>query len=102
MIKLKSVSGRIRPLRWALGVNRREFAGLLGFSERAIAGWETGDILSAHPIQRLLEFERLGQRLEVTVGCDHVANWLREPRSMWGGRSAFEVIESGEIDRVWE
>jgi transcriptional regulator with XRE-family HTH domain len=49
-------------IRHELGVTRKDFARLTGYSERSIASWEGGEEPSAKGLQRLNEAKRLALR----------------------------------------
>lgn len=91
----------VGDLRGALGVSRRFFARLTGYSERAIAEWESGRELSEASRQRMLETQRLEKALGRVMKRDRIAGWLSEPNRAFGGLKPLEVIERGEIDRIW-
>lgn len=90
-----------REVRASAGVSIRLLARLTGFSERAIAGWESGAPLSEPARRRLLEFERFRQRLAEVVQPESIPEWLDTPNDAFEGLKPVEVIERGEIDRLW-
>jgi hypothetical protein len=76
-------------------------ARLTGFSERAIAGWEAGAPISGSATRRLLETERFRERLAQVVKPDAIPTWLETPNPAFDGFKPVEIIERGEIDRLW-
>ena len=88
-------------LRRALGLSRRDFSRLTGFSERAIAGWESGERPSAQSRQRLLEIQQLQMALAEVMEPGSIGPWLRQPNSAFQGLKPLEVIERGEVHRIW-
>ena len=97
-------SGRavsVRKLRERLGVSRKTFSRVVGFSERAIAGWEADKPLSDACLQRMREMSRLQQALANVMREDYVGTWLAMPNNAFSGFKPIEVIERGEIDRIW-
>jgi len=88
-------------LRGELGLDRKTFSRLTGYSERAIAGWEGGAAMSAASRQRLAEIGRLQDALSRVVEPAAVADWLKAPNRAFGGLKPLEVIERGEVDRIW-
>ncbi|HEY7574845.1 MAG TPA: hypothetical protein VIB08_06745 [Thermoanaerobaculia bacterium] len=88
-------------VREALGVSRRVFARLTGYSERAIAGWEGGRELSEASRQRMLETRRLEKALAGVMKPSGIAAWLERPNRAFRGLKPLEVIERGEMDRIW-
>jgi len=91
----------VGELRADLGVSRRLFARLTGYSERAIASWEAGRELSEASRQRMLETRRLEKALARAMKSSAVGRWLEEPNRAFRGLKPLEVIERGEVDRIW-
>lgn len=83
------------------GLSLKLFSRLTGFSERAIAGWEAGDPISDAASRRLLETERFRERLAQIVKPEAIPSWFETPNEAFGGLKPVEVIERGEIDRLW-
>jgi hypothetical protein len=52
-------------------------------------------------LRRLREIERLQDRLAEVVQAGAVLAWLETPNPAFGGLKPLEVIERGEIDRLW-
>jgi transcriptional regulator with XRE-family HTH domain len=80
---------------------RRLFARLTGFSERAIADWERGKSITEPGLRRMREMERFQRRLAEVVRPEAIPQWLETPNAAFGGLKPLEVIERGEIDRLW-
>lgn len=91
----------VEQVRADLGVSRRLFARLTGYSERAIAGWEAGRDLSEASRQRMLETRRLEKALSRVMKASAIASWLEEPNRAFRGLKPLEVVERGEVDRIW-
>lgn len=91
----------VADVRGDLGVSRRLFARLTGYSERAIAAWEGGRELSEASRQRMLETRRLEKALARLIQPARIAAWLEEPNRAFRGLKPLEVIERGEVDRIW-
>jgi DNA-binding transcriptional regulator YiaG len=89
-------------LRSKLGIPRKVFSRLTGFSERVIANWESGKPMSEPSLRRMREIERLRDRLAEVVNADAIPSWLDTPNSAFDGLKPLEVIERGEIDRLWK
>ena len=88
-------------LRHDLGLTRKTFSRLIGYSERAIAGWESGGNVSESSRQRLAEVERLRRALARVIRPAVIPEWLGTPNKAFAGLKPLEVIERGEVDRVW-
>lgn len=91
----------VAAIRKSLGMNRQAFSRLSQFSERAIAKWEAGEPLSAPSRQKMAELQRLQQALSSVINEDSVGQWLQTPNGGFNGLKPLEVIERGEIDRLW-
>jgi DNA-binding transcriptional regulator YiaG len=91
----------VRQLRQRFGVSRKIFSRVVGFSERAIADWEAEKPLSEACLQRMREMSRLQQALAGVMREQYVGTWLNTPNDAFDGLKPIEVIERGEVDRVW-
>jgi DNA-binding transcriptional regulator YiaG len=91
----------VRLLRQRLGVSRKIFSRVVGFSERAIADWEAEKPLSDACLQRMREMSRLQEALAGVMREDFVGTWLITPNDAFDGLKPIEIIERGEIDRLW-
>ena len=89
-------------LRQKLGLPRRTFSRLTGFSERALAKWEGGEPMSAPSLRRLREVERLRDRLAEVVKPNVIPAWLDTPNPAFNGLKPLEVVERGEVDQLWQ
>ena len=98
----REVEVKVAALRGRLGLTRRVFSRLTGFSERAIAGWESGHSLSEPGARRIREIERFQKKLSQVVRSEAIPVWLDTPNNAFGGLKPIEVIERGEIDRLWD
>jgi DNA-binding transcriptional regulator YiaG len=92
----------VRAVRDRLGLSRKLFSRLAGFSERAIADWEGGKPISEPGLRRVRELDRFRCRLAEVVAAETIPHWLDTPNEAFGGLKPLEVIERGEIDRLWD
>ncbi len=53
-------------------------------------------------MRRLKELERLRLRLAQVMKPEFIAAWLSTPNDAFDGLKPLEVIERGEMDRLWE
>lgn len=91
----------VRALRQSLGMSRKLFSRLCQYSERAIADWEGGGALGGPSQQRMLELKRLYDGLVGVIDADFVGQWLQAPNDAFDGLKPLEVIERGQMDRIW-
>ncbi len=91
----------VRELRERFGLNRKVFSRVAGFSERAIADCEANKPLIGISLQRMREMNRLQLGLAHVMQEEFIATWLNMPNEAFDGLKPLEVIERGEIDRLW-
>ncbi len=91
----------VAALRAKLGLPRKLFSRLTGFSERAIADWEKGKPISEPALRRIREVQRFHERLVEVVRPEAIPQWLDTPNPAFDGLKPLEVVERGEIDRLW-
>ena len=83
-------------------LRREELGRLTGFSLRAMAEWASGKLPSQPAKRRLQEVHRLLDALSEMVRPEEIPDWLRKPNAAFNSLTPLQVIELGEIDRLWE
>jgi len=73
----------------------------MAISERTLAKLERGQELNDSNKKHLSEIERLTEALEKVIDPDAVGRWLQQPNEALGGLKPLELVERGEIDRIW-
>jgi Protein of unknown function (DUF2384) len=53
-------------------------------------------------LRQIKELERFRARLAEVVAAVAIPAWLDTPNESFGGLKPLEVIERGEIDRLWQ
>ena len=91
----------VKTLRQRLGLNRKQFARLTAASERAVADWENGRPISPVLQKSLRESDRLCQALMRIIKAANVGDWLDAPNEAFFGLKPLDLIERGEVDRLW-
>ena len=91
----------VRDLRRHFNLNRRVFARVAGYSERAIADWEKGKQPASASLARLIEIKRLYDALAKVMEPETIGAWLETPNKAFGKLKPIEVMERGEVDRLW-
>ena len=91
----------VASVRQKLGLTRKVFSRLTGYSERAIANWESGGSPDEPGLRRIRETERFQAKLAEVVRPEEIPQWLDTPNDAFDGLKPIEVIERGEIDRLW-
>jgi hypothetical protein len=82
-------------------LTQKLFARACGLSERKLAELEGGAHPRAGQEQRLVELDRLRGSLAQVMRADAIGEWLVAPNPAFGGLKPLEVIERGEVDRLW-
>jgi DNA-binding transcriptional regulator YiaG len=83
------------------GLRQETLSRLTGFSVRAVAGWSSGKQPSAPVKRALMEMDRLLDNLSRLMKPKDVGRWLKEPNLAFDGSTPVQVIERGQIDRIW-
>lgn len=87
-------------LRDMLAMPRPMFGRIVDVSERTIADAESGKI-AKKLIRNYNEVYRLVDALSEVVDRESLGLWFRTPNESFGDLKPIEVIERGEIDRLW-
>ena len=85
-----------------LGLRKAVRAKLTGVSERTLGTILSGTKPSAQTARRLAESIRLLSALAEVIDDDFVAEWLNTPNDAFAGLKPLEVIDRGEVDRIWQ
>ena len=88
-------------LRRVLGLSQPEFARLFPVSLRTLVTMESGAKMTEPQVRRLNELTRLTNALAEVIRKEYLGHWLKEPNSAFDGLKPVEVIERGEVDRIW-
>src|SRR6476619_6597929 len=83
------------------GLRQDVLSRMTGFSLRAVAGWANGKKPSAPVRRAFTEMDRLLDSLSRLMKPKEVGKWLKEPNAAFDGSTPVQVIERGQIDRIW-
>ncbi len=83
-------------------MNRETFARLVPMSTRNLANVESGKTPSATTLRQLKELRRVVDALGEVIQGDAIGPWLEQPTDAFDGLKPIEVIERGEVDRIWQ
>jgi hypothetical protein len=75
---------------------------MTGFSPRSIAKWSQGILPSPKQEKALVEMDRLLDGLARVMQPAQVGQWLKSPNPAFDGSTPLQVVERGEIDRIWQ
>lgn len=92
----------VAALRAAYALTRPAFARLLGVSERKLIDLENqrGPVKPT-VARRLRETERLRDALVSVMEPADIGAWMLQPNRVFAGLKPLEVVERGEVDRLW-
>jgi hypothetical protein len=91
----------LRQMAEKFGVRQETLSRMTGFSLRAVAGWAGGKAPSAPVRRALTEMDRLLDNLSRLMKPKDVGQWLKQPNAALEGSTPVQVIERGQIDRIW-
>ena len=85
-----------------MGVKKKVFSRLAEFSERAITDFEAGKKVSEALARRMKELTQFQKRLSKVVKANAIPAWLETPNPAFEGLTPVEIVERGQIDRLWD
>jgi len=91
----------IVEMRHQLRMNQTVFARLLPVSVRSLATLESGTPPTDVVARRLVELQRLIKALSEVMTLESIGAWLQIPNEAFDALKPLEVIDRGEIDRLW-
>ena len=94
--------GQILALRSQLGLTRDVFARMLPVSTRSLSTIESGTIPGEAVTRRLTELRRIVDALSEVITPDTIGQWMTTPNDAFDGLKPLEIIERGEVDRIWQ
>jgi hypothetical protein len=99
---VRTQTGRALALRARLAMNRETFARLVPMSTRNLANIEAGKTPSSAVLRQFKELRRVIEALGEVIQKDAIGPWLEQPNEAFNGLKPIEVIERGEVDRIWQ
>ena len=101
--KDKDSSPRVKAVRDEFGLKQTQMSRMLGISPRKLSELESQ---SKDPRpetkRRLTELERLRKALDEIMDAGDIAAWMEEPNDAFDGSTPLQVVERGEVDRLWQ
>jgi DNA-binding transcriptional regulator YiaG len=91
----------VADLRKWLQLKQSVFARLIPVSVRSLATLESGTPPTDVVARRLVELQRLTKALAEVMKTESLGTWLQTPNEAFDGLKPIEVIDRGEIDRLW-
>jgi Protein of unknown function (DUF2384) len=75
---------------------------MTGFSPRSVAKWSEGVLPSPKQEKALVEMDRLLDGLARVMQPVQVGRWLKSPNPAFDGSTPLQLVERGEMDRIWQ
>jgi hypothetical protein len=97
----KDYAGLLQHYRTAFKMPQPVVVRLTGFSPRSVAKWSEGVPPSPKQEKALVEMDRLLDGLARVMKPAQVGNWLKSPNPAFDGSTPLQVVERGEMDRIW-
>ena len=102
-VRIVKVGGEAKlELRNTLGMPREVFGRLVNVSVRTIADVESTRKKAEKLRRTYVEVKRFCDAMSEVVDPSCLGDWLMTPNDAFGGFKPLEIIERGEIDRLWE
>ena len=102
-VRVVKIKGETKlELRQSLGMPREVFGRLVNVSVRTNANVESTQKKVEKLRRNYVEVKRLCDALSEVVDPACLGDWLKAPNDAFDGFKPLEVIERGEIDRLWE
>jgi len=83
------------------GVDRATFARMTGVSERTIGEWERSGPKGGSNLRAIIVLDRLYDSLCRVVKPEHILPWLKATNPAFDPLTPIEILERGQIDRIW-
>ncbi len=93
--------GQQLAIRHRLQFNRSLFARLIAISERSLASIESGKPAGESATRSIVELKRLVNAMAEVIDPTVLKDWMTAPNEAFGGLKPLELIERGEVDRIW-
>ena len=102
-VQIVTINGETKlELRSQLRMPRELFGRLVNVSVRTIAEVEANQKKVEKLRRNYVEVKRLCDSLDEVIHSEGLGEWFDQPNPAFGGLKPVEVIERGEIDRLWE
>jgi hypothetical protein len=98
----KDYAGLLRLYRMKFKMPQPFVVRLTGFSPRSVAKWSEGVLPSPKQEKALVEMDRLLGALARVIQPAQIGQWLKSPNPAFDGSTPLQIVERGEIDRVWQ
>jgi hypothetical protein len=97
----KDYAGLLQHYRSAFNMPQPVVVRLTGFSPRSVAKWSQGVSPSPKQEKALAEMDRLLDGLSRVMQPAQIGRWIKSPNQAFDGSTPLQIVERGEIDRLW-
>ena len=97
----KDYAGLLRQYSATFKMTQPVVVRLTGFSPRSVAKWSEGLTPSPKQEKALVEMDRLLDGLARVIKPEQIGPWLKSPNPAFDGSTPLQVVERGELDRIW-
>lgn len=97
----RDYAGLLRHYRYTFNLPQPVVVRLTGFSPRSVAKWSQGEAPSPKQEVALVQMDRLLDGLARVMAPTQVGRWLKAPNSAFDCSTPLQVVERGEMDRIW-
>ena len=97
----KDYAGLLQHYRTTFKMPQPVVVRLTGFSPRSVAKWSEGVLPSPKQEKALVEMDRLLDGLARVMPPSQVGHWLKSPNPAFDGSTPLQLVERGEMDRIW-
>ena len=97
----RDYAGLLKHYRQAFNLPQPMLVRLTGFSPRSVAKWSQGEYPSPKQEKALVEMNRLLDSLSRVMEPAQIGRWLKIPNAAFDGSTPLQVVERGEMDRIW-
>ena len=97
----KDYAGLLQHYRTAFNMPQPVVVRLTGFSPRSVAKWSEGVPPSPKQEKALVEMDRLLDGLSRVMQPAQIGRWIKSPNPAFDGSTPLQLVERGELDRVW-
>lgn len=96
-------ASRVKKVRTKYGLKQSQMSRLLGISARKLSELESQPKEPRlETKRRLTEVDRLRKAMSEIIDPEDIAAWMEEPNDAFDGSTPLQVVERGEIDRLWQ
>ena len=99
--KTRDYPGLLKHYRNTFRLPQPMLVRLTGFSPRSVAKWSQGEAPSPKQEKALVEMDRLLDGLARVMEPVQIGRWLKAPNAAFDGSTPLQVVERGELDRIW-